>query len=144
MLDLSNLSDALAPANLADTTNVVVSEKFSLRIVYMSASNQAYTAKLAEFGKKFKDHSVVKKPQDFMTDWYLQKHTSDTVSFMAHVILAGWKLTDNDGNDIPFDKTEAIRLLNTKVGKTIFGKLINACQQESTFQLGWTEDAIKN
>lgn len=144
MIDLSNLSEALAPANLADTTNVVVSDKFSLRIVYMSKSNQAYNAKLSEFVKQFPDHLVAKKPQDFMIKWFNQDHTPDTVSFMTYVILAGWKLTDNAGDDVPFNQSEAITLLNTKVGKTIFGKLINACQQETTFQLGWTEDAIKN
>lgn len=143
-MDLSKLSKALTPANLADTADVTISPTFKIKVCQMINYNQAYSAKLAEFSKKFPDHLFVKDFKTFIATWYDAKQTKDTVSFMAHVILCGWTLTDDDGNPVEFTPSNAIQLLQTPVGRTIFGKLVNAVQSDSIFQLGWTDDAVKN
>lgn len=143
-MDLSKLSKALQPANLADTALVTISPDFKLRVCQMINYNQAYTSKLAEFSRKFPKHAFVKDNRKFLKQWFSGEQTPDCVSFMAHVILCGWELTDDDGADIPFNPSNAVQLLQTPVGRTVFGKLALAVQSESLFETEWSEDAIKN
>lgn len=143
-MDLSKLSTALQSANLADTADVTISPTFTLKVCQMVNYNQVYNQKLTAFAQKFPDHKFVKDFKAFMNEWYTGKQTPDTISFMAHVILCGWTLTDDDGEDVPFTAPDAIQLLQTPVGRNIFGKLAVAVQSESVFQTEWSEDAIKN
>lgn len=143
-MDLSKLSTALQSANLADTADVTISPTFTLKVCQMVNYNQVYNQKLTAFTQKFPDHKFVKDFKAFMNEWHTGKQTSDTVSFMVHVILCGWKLTDNKGEDVPFAAPDAIQLLQTQVGRTIFSKLAIAVQQDTVFQTEWSEDAIKN
>ena len=143
-MDLSKLSTALQSANLADTADVTISPTFTLKVCQMVNYNQVYNHKLATFSQKFPEHKFVKDIKAFLNEWYTGKQTPDTISFMAHVILCGWTLTDNDGEDVPFTAPDAIQLLQTPVGRTIFSKLALAVQQDTVFQAEWSEDAIKN
>lgn len=143
-MDLSKLSTALQSANLADTADVTISPTFTLKVCQMVNYNQVYNEKLTTFSQKFPDHKFVKDIKAFLNEWYTGKQTPDTISFMAHVILCGWTLTDNDGEDVPFTAPDAIQLLQTPVGRTIFSKLALAVQQDTVFQAEWSEDAIKN
>ena len=143
-MDLSKLSNALQTVNLADTADVMISPTFTLKVCQMVNYNQVYNEKLNTFAQKFPNHKFVKDFKAFMNEWYTCKQTTDTISFMAHVILCGWSLTDDDGKNIPFTAPKAIKLLQTPVGRNIFGKLAVAVQSESVFQTEWSEDAIKN
>ena len=143
-MDLSKLSNALQSVNLADTAEVTISPTFTIKVCQMVNYNQVYNEKLATFAQKFPNHKFVKDFKSFLTDWYAGKQTKDTVSFMAHVILCGWSLTDDDGKSVPFTAPKAIKLLQTPVGRNIFGKLAIAVQSDSVFQSEWSEDAIKN
>lgn len=143
-MDLSKLSTALQSVNLADTADVTISPTFTLKVCQMVNYNQVYNEKLATFSQKFPNHKFVKDFKAFMNEWYTGKQTPDTVSFMAHVILCGWTLTDNEGEPVPFTAPDAIQLLQTQVGRTIFSKLAIAVQQDTVFQTEWSEDAIKN
>lgn len=143
-MDLSKLSNALQSSNLADTADITISPTFTIKVCQMVNYNQVYNQKLAAFAQKFPNHQFVKDFKGFMTDWYAGKQTPDTISFMAHVILCGWSLTDNDGNDVEFTQPDAIQLLQTPVGRSIFGKIANSVQSDAVFQTEWSEDAIKN
>ncbi len=143
-MDLSKLSNALQTVNLADTADVTISPTFTLKVCQMVNYNQVYNEKLNKFAQKFPNHKFVKDFKAFMNEWYTGKQTTDTISFMAHVILCGWSLTDDDEEPVPFTTSDAIKLLQTPVGRNIFGKLAVAVQQESVFQTEWSEDAIKN
>ena len=143
-MELAKLSTALQSANLADTADVTISPTFTLKVCQMVNYNQVYNEKLTTFAQKFPEHKFVKDIKAFLNEWYTGKQTPDTISFMAHVILCGWTLTDNDGEDVPFTAPDAIQLLQTPVGRTIFSKLALAVQQDTVFQAEWSEDAIKN
>ena len=143
-MDLSKLSTALQSVNLADTADVTISPTFTLKVCQMVNYNQVYNEKLTTFTQKFPDHKFVKDFKAFMNEWYTGKQTPDTISFMAHVILCGWTLTDDDGKTVRFAPGNAIKLLQTPVGRNIFGKLAIAVQSEAVFQTEWSEDAIKN
>lgn len=143
-MDLSKLSTALRSVNLADTADVTISPTFTLKVCQMVNYNQVYNEKLTTFTQKFPDHKFVKDFKAFMNEWYSGKQTPDTVSFMAHVILCGWSLKDDEGKTVQFRPSNAIKLLQTPVGRNIFGKLAVAVQSEAVFQTEWSEDAIKN
>lgn len=143
-MDLSKLSNALQSSNLADTANVAISPTFTIKVCQMINYNQVYNQKLATFAQKFPNHKFVKDFKAFINDWYAAKQTPDTISFMAHVILCGWSLKDDEGEDVPFTTSDAVTLLQTPVGRSIFGKIANAVQSDSVFQTEWSEDAIKN
>ncbi|AUR98474.1 hypothetical protein NVP1251O_43 [Vibrio phage 1.251.O._10N.261.55.E5] len=143
-MDLSKLSTALQSVNLADTADVTISPTFTLKVCQMVNYNQVYNEKLTTFTQKFPDHKFVKDFKAFMNEWYTGKQTPDTISFMAHVILCGWTLTDDDGETVRFAPGNAIKLLQTQIGRTIFSKLAIAVQQDTVFQTEWSEDAIKN
>jgi hypothetical protein len=143
-MDLSKLSTALAPANLADTADVTISPTFTLKVCQMVNYNQAYKLKTAEFAKKFSDHPYITDTEKFLNQWNSGEKNKHTVAFMAHVIMCGWSLKDDDGNDVEFSPQNAIQLLQTPIGSNIFGKLVNIVRTESVFQIEWTEDAVKN
>lgn len=143
-MDLSKFSTALTPVNLADTTDITITPQFTVKVCQMVNYNQVYMAKMSEFSQKFPKHQFVKDFKSFIGDWYDAKQTPDTVSFMAHVILCGWELLDNDGNAEPFSAQSAITLLNAPVGRAIFGKIANAVHNDALFQMAWSDDAVKN
>lgn len=143
-MDLSKLSNALESVNLADTADITISPTFTLKVCQMVNYNQVYNEKLSTFAQKFPDHKFVKDSQAFLNEWWTGKQNADTVSFMAHVILCGWTLLDNEGKAQRFTPANAIKLLQTPVGRTIFGKIAGAVRTESVFRTEWSEDAIKN
>ena len=143
-MDLSKLSTALKTSNLADMADVTISPTFTLKVCQMVNYNQVYNEKLVTFAQKNPKHQFVKDINGFLQDWYAGKQTPDTISFMAHVILCGWTLQDDDRKPVEFSTSDAVKLLQAPVGRSIFGKLALAVQQESVFQTEWSEDAIKN
>lgn len=143
-MDLSKLSTALTPANLADTADVMISATFTLKVCQMVNYNQVYRAKTVEFAKNFPEHPYIKNPDKFLQQWNSAEKNKDTIAFMAHVIMSGWTLLDDDNNPVEFSPQNAVQLLQTPVGSNIFGKLVNAVRSDAVFQLEWTEDAVKN
>lgn len=143
-MDLSKLSNALQTVNLADTADVTISPTFTLKVCQMVNYNQVFNHKVLNFAKDFPDHKFSKDFKAFMNSWFKGEQTPDTISFMAHVILCGWSLTDNSDNEVEFTPSNAIQILQTPVGRAIFGKVAIAVQQDSVFQTQWSEDAIKN
>lgn len=143
-MDFSKLSQALAPINLGDTALLTVTPLFKLRVVQMANYNQAYNSKLTTFVKANPKHLVARDTIKFFEKWSSNEVDADTVSFMVNVIFAGWELQDDEGNDVPFSTAAATELLTSPFGRTIFGKVANAVQFDTTFTLQWTEDAIKN
>lgn len=143
-MDFSKLSKALSPVNLGDTTLVTVSPQFKLRVCQMVNYNQVYQAKTAAFAKDNPSHKFVTDTRSFLTDWYAMKQTPETVSFMAHVIISGWEMLDDEGHDVEYTPQNAVKLLTSPLGKTLFGKLTAAVQNDSLFQLEWDENAVKN
>lgn len=143
-MDLSKFSTSLAPVNLAERSRVTVSEGFSLEIIRMSKVNQAFNLKVKHFAEKFPDHLVVKDPHKFTQMLFTGEHNTHTVSYVAHVVLNDWYLIDNEGNEESFEPSKAIQLFNTKVGREVFAKVVNAAINETAFRVEWTDDALKN
>lgn len=143
-MDLSKFSNSLAPANLAERSRVDISEGFSLEIVRMSKVNQAFNLKIKRFAEKFPDHMVCKDPQKFTQLLYAGEHTPDVLSYVAHVVVNDWHLLDNEGKTEQYSPAKAIELFNTKVGREILSKVINAAVTETAFRVEWTDDALKN
>lgn len=143
-MDLSKLSNALKSVNLADTADVTISPTFTLKVCQMVNYNQVYNQKLSDFAEKFPTHKFVKDFSGFMQEWYAGKQTPDTISFMAHVIICGWELVDDEDKKVRFTPGNAVKILQAPIGRAIFGKIALAVQQEYVFRTEWSEDAIKN
>lgn len=143
-MELSKLSKALSPVNLADMADITISPTFTLKVCQMINYNQVYNQKLVKFSQDNPKHLFVRDFKAFLDDWYTGKQTPDTISFMAHVIICGWSLTDDEGQPVEFSPQNAVKLLQSPIGRTIFVKLTNAVQSDTSFQMQWTEDAIKN
>lgn len=142
-MKLSNLSKAIMPNNLADTCEITVTPGvFSVSIVEVAGYNQEFNARVTKFVQSNSDHPAAKGDMEFWNDLRAGRATADTLSFLAHVVVADWTLLDDDGEQVPFDAELAMQIFQAdKPGKVIASKLLKASTIPSMFQMG---DIIKN
>lgn len=136
-MNISKLTKALSPANLAETCEITISPAFSITIHHVSAINQSYNAATARFALVNPQHPLFTDFASFWPDLAGAKVTPDTLQFLAHVVVADWALTDDDGEQQPYSPEAFIELMtgDDLFQRSIPTKLLQACLAPSTFKV---------
>lgn len=136
-MNISKLTKALSPANLAETCEITISPNFSVTIMHVAAINQSYNAAVAKFGLSHPTHDLFKDFERFSSELLPYKVTTSTLQFLAHVVVADWTLTDDDGEQQPYSPEAFIELMtgDDPFQRSIPAKLLQACLAPSTFKV---------
>lgn len=136
-MNISKLTKALSPANLAETCEITISAAFSITIHHVSAVNQSYNAATAKFALVNPQHPLFTDFASFWPDLASAKVTPDTLKFLAHVVVDNWSLTDDDGEQQPYSPEAFIELMtgDDPFQRSIPTKLLQACLAPSTFKV---------
>lgn len=136
-MNISKLTKALSPANLAETCEITISPAFSITIHHVSSINQSYNAAVAKFALVNPQHPLFTDFASFWPDLAGAKVTPDTLQFLAHVVVADWMLTDDDGEQQPYSPEAFIELMtgDDQFQRSIPTKLLQACLAPSTFKV---------
>lgn len=136
-MNISKLTKALSPANLAELSEITISPAFSITICYATAGCQQYQAAVAKFGLSHPTHDLFKDFERFSSELLPYKVTTSTLQFLAHVVVAGWELTDDDGGKVPYSPEAFLELMTgeDEFQRTIPAKLLRACLDSQTFKV---------
>lgn len=158
-MNISKLTKALSPANLAETCEITISQAFSITIHHVSAINQSYNAATAKFALVNPQHPLFTDFASFWPDLAGAKVTPDTLQFLAHVVVADWVLMEDpqpeldssgvateeeDGSikmappvAVPYSPEAFIELMtgDDPFQRSIPTKLLQACLAPSTFKV---------
>jgi hypothetical protein len=158
-MNISKLTKALSPANLAETCEITISPAFSITIHHVSAINQSYNAATAKFALVNPQHPLFTDFASFWPDLAGAKVTPYTLQFLAHVVVADWMLLedpqpalDEEGNPllreggmpamedpvaVPYSPEAFIELMtgDDQFQRSIPTKLLQACLAPSTFKV---------
>lgn len=130
------LTKALQPLNLADTCTIELTPSFTVQICEAARHNQTYHARVAALALKQPKHPIGDGKSTFWIDCLQGKLTPDTLTYLVEVIIAGWTLTDDDGEPVEFTPANAIEVFNTdQVGRVLASKLLTAAFSPANFEV---------
>lgn len=141
------IKNVLGKYGVRETAIVEVGEGFEVTVCQAAKHNQTYQAKLLKYQMNQNDPL-----QEFTDAETLFRHD---VMFFIDVLLIGWEgLTDDDDNNVPFSRDNAIELFlgecddaeDRASRRLLFYKLNAACFNESLFRLRQekTQEMVKN
>lgn len=134
------LTKALQSLNLADTCEVAINQHFTVNICELARYNQMYQSRVAAFALTNPEHPIAsldeKARNAFFADVMGAKLTMHTLTYLTNVVMCGWSLKDDDGNDVPFCAETATEVFNTdQAGRVLAGKLLQAHLISSNFEV---------
>lgn len=136
-MNISKLTKALSPANLAELSEITISPDFSITILQVAGINQHYQAAVAKFALVNPQHPLFTDAMTFLSDVWAAKVTPDTLQFLAYVVVNNWSLTDDDGELQQYYPEAFIELFTgpDPFQRAIPAKLLKACTADSTFKV---------
>jgi hypothetical protein len=74
-----------------------------------------------------------------------QENKDLNVRFYAETVIKGWRgLTDREGNEIPFNKENATKLLSDEKLQSFFALIIRMASNDAAFEAARAEEDEKN
>lgn len=157
-MKLSKLKNALSGLARKPDSTLVISPSLSLHIGSIDTGNTQYVQRQAEFLRNNPDHTAIKEAlakakgeslpvgDEFFDRLYRREASTDIVQFLAHVVIVGWTLLDDDGKEQPFTPGECIDLLMLPdgIGAGIAAAVIDHAVTVSNYQLDWEQVVTKN
>lgn len=142
-----NLSKALAPMARLETQTVTVSDHFEITLLPLDRANRTFIKRQADFAKANQTHALITDPDGFVNDLNTPNITNDMKSYIAHVLVTGWKLKDNDGKAVKFTPKKCIELLNIEqhgAGLALAKFILTESFTPANFQAKWEDEVTKN
>jgi hypothetical protein len=140
-MNILNLSKALSPLVTSASTEVIITEQFKVVVLHISAGNQVYNARVAEYSNS----PDVNLADDFFSNLFKAEYSPEAVAFVANVAMLGWDLKDDDGDNIEFTPEIAIELMNNPhFGYPMFRQIVLTSTTAANFKADWEETVIKN
>lgn len=145
-MKLSKLKNALSGLARKPDSTLVISPSLSLHIGSIDTGNTSYIARQTEFLRNNSTHSAMVNGTEFFNSLWRREVSADIVSFLAHVVIVGWTLLDDDGKEQPFTPGECIDLLMLPdgIGAGIAAAVIDHAVTVSNYQLDWEQVVTKN
>ena len=105
-----------------------------------------YIARQKEFVRQNPEHQIVTDNDAFRKDLFGHTVTDSVRSYLAGVVIAGWDLKDDDGNDQPHSNTECLELLNLPngIGNSIATAVIAHALNAALYTVDWEKVVTKN
>lgn len=127
-----NVSNALSGFNLAEMVELDCGT-FDIKIRQAAVHNESFRAAVAKKALEGKKKSLV------TAKGTLTGSQEQDVELIVEYIIVGWgerPLLDNDGKKVPDTKENFIALFTeTHEGRVLFGKVQQACIDDSLFQI---------
>lgn len=145
-MKLSKLKNALSGmARKADST-LTISPSLSLHISSIDTGNVGYIARQTEFLRNNPKHPAMLNGTEFFNSLWRREVSADIVQYLAHVIITGWELLDDDGKPQDFTPDECIDLLMLPdgIGSGIAAQVIDHAVTVTNYQLDWEQVVTKN
>lgn len=144
-MQLSNFKNALSSLARKNTTELKISDSFTLHVQAMRNDNRTFAHAKTMYVKQNPKHRMVTDADNFTLDLLDRNITEDIKHYLAHLVVTDWYLLDDDNKKQAFSPAECIDLFNLPdVGERIAAKVIDTALNETSFDIDWESVVTKN
>lgn len=145
-MKLQNFKTAFSALTRVETSPLQLSPAFTLHVLSIDGGNMQYIAAQKEFVRQNPDHQIVTDNEQFRKDLFSRTVTPAVRSYLAAVVIAGWDLKDDDGNDQPHSIPECLELLNLPngIGNGVATAVIDHALNQALYTVDWEKVVTKN
>jgi hypothetical protein len=141
-MKLSNLKTALSGLARKPESTLVISPSLSLHVGSIDTSNTQYLQRQTEFLR----NNPINNGSEFFARLWRREVSGDIVQYLAHVVITGWELLDDDGKPQDFSTAECVELLTLAdgIGASITVAVIDHAVTQTNYALNWESVVTKN
>lgn len=145
-MKLQNFKTALSTFARVETSPLQLSPALTLHVLSIDGGNMQYIARQKEFVRLNPKHQIVTDNEQFRNDLFSRTLTDDVRSYLASVVIVGWDLKDDEGNDQPHSAAECLELLNLpdSIGGSIATAVIDHALNTALYTVDWEKVVTKN
>lgn len=142
-MKLSKLKTALSGLARKPESTLVISPSLSLYVGSVEPSNTQYLQRQTEF---LRNNPIITDATEFFNRLWRREYADDIVQYLAHVVITGWTLLDDDGKEQSFTPTECVDLLKLPdgIGAAITAAVIDHAVTQTNYTLDWESVVTKN
>lgn len=141
-MKLSKLKTALSGLARKPESTLVISPSLSLHVGSIDTSNTQYLQRQTDF---LRSNPINDGPAFFNRLWR-REYSDDIVQYLAHVVITGWQLLDDDGKEQEFTPAECVELLTLPdgIGASIAVAVVDHAVTQTNYALDWESVVTKN